>query len=93
MKYMDGQVVNFTEYSFFPWEKRIVTILPLTGIVGKQKKVANSVGRIPRLELKVKITYVTYVCARKVRAKDGCFEEYLHLNIFTQILMSLQGYT
>ena len=70
MKYIDCQVVNFTEYSFFPWGKRLVTILPLDGIDGKQKKVANSVGRIPRLELKVKITYVR---AQKVRAKDGRF--------------------
>ena len=40
VEYMDGQVVNSTEYSCFPWEKRVVTIwntcpvtiLPLSGM-------------------------------------------------------------
>ena len=27
VKYVDDQVVNVMEYSFFPWKKRVVTIL------------------------------------------------------------------
>ena len=27
------ELVNFTEYSFFPWEKRVMTLLLLTGII------------------------------------------------------------
>ena len=33
LNYSRNKLVNFTEYSFFPWEKSVVTLLLLTGII------------------------------------------------------------